>query len=342
MSSATQNRRTSEKSVCIGPREIVKPHTQVNTIESKLGVQQFPEHVNPVIKVKILFESNEPNPHENQRTDCKIEYETGYCDASKCDISENESLLKGQTLLTSYFHRIQKIPNDLSECNLEIDSDIDIENSNHLIISENDKTDQNCLISCARQIRRKYNWLKKCKYLIRRRIVEFLVQLIRKTRRKFSPRWHQFQNKDVQFVYQCLISYHCWTTALVEQSQKQVRKKHTTKALKITTEAIIIERRVQKLLNATNMKETIEDNSPTTHNSDISVKRPPKNQRTTDTSRLLLLTENAQETAEKDYCKCSEHQKCEKIAIGLPILIRKKFSKNIHSESKSNWIIMLY
>lgn len=311
VSSGPQNQQTSEKSVCDRTCETVKPYTQVRTVESNAGVQQLPDTSKPRIKVKILFESNEPNPHENQYSDCKIEYESVYCDASECEISEKKSLLKGQTLLTSYFHPIQKKPNDLSDCALQIDSDIDIgiEDSNNLVISDNNKTDQKCLISCARQICRKYNRLKVCKYLIRRKIVKILVQLSWRIRQKFTPRWHRFENKNVRFVYQCIISYHRFTAALAEQSQKRIGNKNTTKALKTTIEAITINRRVQKLLNETNMKETIEDNSPTTHNSDTSVKRPPKNQRTTDTSRLLLLTENAQDTAEKDYCKYSEQKK---------------------------------
>lgn len=75
---------------------------------------------------------------------------------------------------------------------------------------------------------------------------------------------------------------------------------------KMTTEALVINRRVQKLLNEnnTNMRDSNEENPTPVHNpSDAGAKRPPKNQRTSDNARQLLLTENVQESVEKDICK---------------------------------------
>lgn len=272
------------------------------------------------IQVKILYEAN--NNEQNTTTNArKIE----------CDINENctsnDNLTKGQTLLTSYFRPIERKStinsidggNDAKNNDLDDDDDDDDEYDNPLEIdyaptsdltSDSEKTDQKCLLFHRKRIRRKYNRIST----VRQRSIELLVRLARTIRNRFTPNWHRFSNKNVLFVYQCLISFHRFTSEFVKQTEQSVTTFNQHK-LKMTTEAITINRRVQKLLNDnnTNAKETNDDAAvvvttvATPNHNDGGAKRPPKSQRSSDNSRLLLLTENAHESSEKDFGKTKRH-----------------------------------
>lgn len=305
---AAQTQQTNEKSV----KSASKNHHKLEISEASLAsnlvpVQKYEENIdiydnNSLIQVKILYETSDLKQNINEISNCKTEFEAIVPPCiHKCDINENnslsESLIKGQTLLTSYFQPIHRKRSD----SIEIQTfNHDPDDSFELIISDNETTDKHLLL-CGKRISRKYRCLKISKYLTRKRISEFLVQVARKSRKQFATNYRRFSNEKVTFVHQCLILYHRFISAYVEFNTTD--QKISTK---MTTEAIAINRRVQKLLNDNNTsaRETNDENVATTHShSDASAKRLPKNQRTSDNSRLLLLTENAQESSEKDFRK---------------------------------------
>lgn len=274
------------------------------------------------IQVKIFYG---PTNNNSQNT-LKIEN----IDSSfKCDINENctanDSLSRGQTLLTSYFRPIERKPkksidvcNDDAENHHDFDNDndycddddelpkleIDYAPTSELMISDSEKTDEKCLLLNRKRIRKKYSRIST----VRQRVTKLLTCLARTIRKQFCVNWHRFHDENVLFVYQCIISFHRFTSAFVEQSKRKDTILNESK-LKMTTEAITINRRVQKLLNDNNgnVKETNDDAVTTVttpiHN-DGGAKRPPKNQRSSDNSRLLLLTDNAHESSEKDFGEC--------------------------------------
>lgn len=296
-----QNQRTDEKIV----KESKKKHHDLSISKSTdhkfdVPAQKYEENINvydnnSIIQVKILYETSSLNQNINQITDCKTEFGIVEPHVPKSDINENstlsESLIKGQTLLTSFFRPIQRKRNDSIEIETVYN---DHDDSFELIISDNEKTDKHLLL-CGKRILRKYRRLNASKYLVRRKIIEFLVQVAQKSRKQFATKWHRFPNKNVTFVYQCLISYHRFITAYVN-----INNRSEEKSKRMTTEAISINRRVQKLLNDNpSARETHDENVPTTQShSDAGAKRLPKNQRTSDNSRQLLLTENAQESSD--------------------------------------------
>lgn len=236
-----------------------------------------------LIQVKILYVHNDAN-HRH-----------------KCDINDNnERLLKGQTLLTSYFHPYQKTTNVLNHDYMGVS--IDVEEHSGSTVKDLATTEKKYL---SRQIRRKYKNLKICKYFIRRRTKNFLVQLISKARKKFSPRWHRFQrNNNLSFVYRCIFTYHLFTTEFINQRENKV----ATVPAKMTTEAIVTNRRVQKILSDSASSHEENTTVHTVSQNDAGNKRLPKNQRINDSTRLLLLSEHAQESSEKDFCKVSSFQ----------------------------------
>lgn len=233
-----------------------------------------------LIQVKILYDHDDSNH--------------GY----KCDIDDNsERLVKGQTLLTSYFYPLQKTTNDLNNDEVSID----VEKHSDSTINDITKTEKRYPL-WNRRIQRKYRNLKISKYFIRQRIQQFLIQLISKARKKFSPRWYRFQrNNNLSVVYRCIITYHLFTTEFINQRKSNI----STVAAKMTTEAIVTNRRVQKFSSDCASSHEEPTAMHIVSQSDVGAKRLPKNQRTNDSTRLLLLSEHTQESSEKDFCKTS-------------------------------------
>lgn len=295
----------------IGKKELKAKRIKTDT-NPKIPVQQYQKGFNlnfdgSLIQVKILYEPKETDI--NRITVCKTEKldtpNTTY-DGS-CDIQNShpaESLDKGQTLLTSFFRPIQiKKDDEIDDNSIEYFTDID--EPDNLVISDYEEPlpDRKLLLWHREQIRRKYNRINVRKFLVRKLFhLKIAVQLASKIRKQYSPHWHRFRkNKNVCYVCLlfCFLSYHEITCMLFEQIKRRGQ-------FKMTTEALVINRRVQKLLNEnnTNMRDSNEENPTPVHNtSDAGVKRPPKNQRTSDNARQLLLTENVQESVEKDICK---------------------------------------
>lgn len=279
------------------------------------------------IQVKILYETNVNKQCTSASAQRRIE--SAGSTLNNCDINENctpnDSLIKGQTLLTSFFRPIdgnsKKILSGVgndgaknSACDDDDDDDDEYDNPLEIdyaptcesIASDCEKTDRKCLLLHRKRIRRKYNRIST----VRQRAVELLVYLAKTIRKQFTTNWHRYRNKHVLFVYQCMSFYHRFSQEFVKQSKSsEATLKAKTTTLKMTTEAITINRRVQKLLNDHNGgKETSDEAVVTTvttpnHGGDGSAKRPPKSQRSSDNSRLLLLTENAHESSEKDFGK---------------------------------------
>lgn len=285
------------------------------------------------IQVKILYGTNANEQRTTPHASVQRRTENAGSALNKCDINENctpnDSLIKGQTLLTSFFRPIaansKKTSIDIGDDgarNNTINNDddyhddddddeydnpleIDYAPTSESIASDCEKTDRTCLLLHRKRIRRKYNRIST----VRQKAVDLLVHLARTIRTQFTTNWHRFRNKHVLFVYQCISFYHRFAREFVKQSKSSetATTTTTTKKLKMTTEAITINRRVQKLLNDhTNAKETSDDAVVTTattpnHSGDGGAKRPPKSQRSSDNSRLLLLTENAHESSEKDF-----------------------------------------
>lgn len=284
------------------------------------------------IQVKILYETNA----NKQCTTASVRrgIENAGSALNKCDINENctpnDSLIKGQTLLTSFFRPIDgnskknsiDVGNDGAKKNAfdhvddyHADDDDDDEYDNPLeidyaptsesIASDCEKTDRKCILLHRKRIRRKYNRIST----VRQRTVDLLVHLARTIRKQFTANWHRFRNEHVLFVYQCMSLYHRFAREFVKQSKSSETTTTATTKLKMTTEAITVNRRVHKLLNdQASAKETSDDAAVTTvttpnHSGDGGAKRPPKSQRSSDNSRLLLLTENAHESSEKDFGK---------------------------------------
>lgn len=293
----------------IGKKQLKAKRIKTET-NTKIPVQQYQKDFSlnfdgSLIQVKILYEPKETEI--NRVSVCKTEKldtpNTTY-DGS-CDIQNShpaESLEKGQTLLTSFFRPIQIKKADEIDDN-SVEYFIDIDEPDNLVISDYEEPlpDRKLLLWHREQILRKYHRINVRKFLIRKLLhLKIAVQLASKIRKQYSPHWHLFRkNKNVRYVYRCLLSYHELTCMFFEQTKRREQ-------FKMTTEALVINRRVQKLLNEnnTNMRDSNEENPTPVHNpSDAGAKRPPKNQRTSDNARQLLLTENVQESVEKDICK---------------------------------------
>lgn len=248
------------------PRKIEK------TSEKEIDLTKSP------IQVKIVYEWN------NNKQNTLINAHNLNTDASysTCDINSttNDSLTKGQTLLTSYFRPIEQkstytivevpVVNEHDDWN---DSDnalhIDYAPTNVLTIGSG-KTDKKCLLLQHRKrIRRKYKRIST----LRQRSIDLLLLL----QRRYPISWPQLH----------IILFQRVTCEFLKQSEQNETILNKDK-LKMTTESIAINRRVQKETNEFN-------------NGDGAAKRPPKNQRSSDNSRLLLLSENVHESSEKDF-----------------------------------------
>lgn len=300
------NEKSASKSVCKKTKTNNTLNRPNDVFVPKYGVDDFnfPEN-NSLIKVKILYETNDLSENISQTTVWKSELSSANAFVYKCDKNDNsvldDTLIKGQTLLTSYFRPIPRNPQHLIEPQIKsIDREHD--NSFELVINcDNEEIDTKQLLLCRKRIRRKYHRLNVTKYQIRSRTIAFFVQVAHQSRKQFSVQWRQLRNKHVAFAYKCFVLFQRFVIALRQQNQHVIND-----ANGMTTEAIVNNRRVQKLLNDnnTNMRETHEENTPTTHgHNDVGAKRLPKHQRTSDNSRLLLLTDNAQESSEKDFGK---------------------------------------
>lgn len=221
----------------------------------------------PLVHVKILYESDKNV--ETEQTD-----------------GNRDRLLKGQTLLTSYFHPLQRAPNNDDDD--DDDKGLKVKKPNIFLQSK--------------RICKRYKRLKLRHYLIRKRTGKFLVRLILVVRKNFSHHWHRFQRyKNISLVYRCIISYHLFTTELQRHIKKEIPKVPT----KITTETLVTNQRVRRFILGESVREmTDQDNTSAQtvqQHIDVGPKRLLKNQRTHQS--ILLLSENTQESSEKDYCK---------------------------------------
>ncbi|XP_055309941.1 uncharacterized protein LOC129573467 [Sitodiplosis mosellana] len=251
---------------------------------------------NSLIHVKILYGHSEANQLIHNK---KVETGTVH------GISDNsEGLIKGQTLLTSYFHPLRKATKDFNhddEISIEVEEPADLTTDDIVV------TDRIYFFWHRKRICKKYRRLRLCKYSLRQRTKLFLVHLISRIRKKFSPHWQRFRrNKNVSFAYRCIISYHLFTTEFINRQSYKISKVPA----KMSTEALVTNRRVQKFISSDNAsgshaREMAEENTAAhtvQQQSEVGqqVKRLLKNQRSNDSTRLLL-TENAQESSEKDF-----------------------------------------
>lgn len=241
--------------------------------------------------------------------------------------SETGDLDKGQTLLTSFFKKVvrsEKVErvttNESGELvtNTRVTDTTDISEYLPDPLEESDDDDKNCeerhcgqppcLLRLRNQINRKYRRLAKQKYLLRLRIVKNLIYIVQKARHTFCNHWNRFrQSLYVQFVYKCILTYHHLTKALNKQlknSKKAMQNVNVNEKM-TSTESIMINRRVQRLLN--DKDQLADDNA--THSggggtnvpaTDSMNKRLPKNQRANDSTKLLL-GDNVHDSSEKDF-----------------------------------------
>lgn len=272
-----------------------------------LDVQEVELPKSP-IEVKILYESNKPNSQNTLINTLKITNTD--TSSSTCDknCTTNECLTKGQTLLTSYFRPIERNSNhstiddsakeggggggaDLYNDDWN-DSDnalqIDYAPANDLTF-DSGQTNKKCLLFHRKRIRRKYKHIST----LRQRSINLLLLI----QNNFTVDWPQFKNKNVLWMCQCLIKFHRITCELVKNNQPNGTIANED-IVNMTTEPITINRRAQK---ETSDDATAAAITATNHNNDGAAKRLPKNQRSSDNSRLLLLTENAHESSEKDF-----------------------------------------
>lgn len=279
------------------PNWIYNSQTNDNNNHTK----ETPER--PKIESKDQFRVKILSGNDDSLIQVKIVYERAE-NVNKCDVNDiRKHLEKGQTLLTSYFQPIKRT-NDLSPLERRPNS-IEINDPGNLIIKCNNNQKWN--FKRSKRICRKYARLNICKYSVRKRTGIFLVQFAQKSRKEFSShRWYWFRkNSKVSFIHRCLITYHRFIVEYVNQLNKPQSERKTTN---MTTEALVTNRRIQKMLNdniGTPVKETNDENILHTGQQqiDVGTKRlQAKNQRISENNRLLL-TENSHETSEKDFCK---------------------------------------
>lgn len=257
-----------------------------------------------LIQVKIVYDQSANNDPINILINTLQPQALNICEPN-CLVSTG-NLDKGQTLLTSYFQPIKSTTDLHTETRL---SPIEIDEPGNLIICDNEKTDQKWLLWRSKHICRKYIRLNISKNLIHKRIQRFLVLFARKAQKQFWSRRNLFkENNKVTRIYRWLITFHRFITEFVKESKGKFSKKKTKTKTKMTSEALVANRRIQKILND-NVGTAREGNDENTVHtgqqpSDVGTKRLPKNQRITDNNRLLL-TENAQESSEKEFRKSS-------------------------------------
>lgn len=235
------------------------------------------------VKVKILYEPF---------IDSKCEQND---DTTKCELS------KGQTLLTSFFE-VKRKPTATETSEIKNnDGNGPIEPINDYEPTEQSEPNEipTNLLLHRHRILRKYCKLNKRNNIFKKRLQNFLVLIIRKNKEQTTRHWRQYShNTNLLYVYQCILIYHQFTSAVLT---KQFESND-----KMTTDTIMINRRVQRILNENqnNGREANDDNHLGPNVGDAATKRLPKSQRNANENNLLmLLTENANESTEKDYCK---------------------------------------
>lgn len=260
-------------------------HLQTNQANNDVVVEPVKIHV------KIVYEIDEVKTNStNQCGNSKLHENTVAANNTLC-----EPLLEGQTLLTSFFKPVPKHTENVS-LDYEFDISLNIDTSqNDLTISSADKKS---LFQHSRRIRKKYKLLFFAKYLLRHQATKFLVHLIAVIRDRNSQLQYQLcHNRNVLIVHRCIVSYQQYTKELLALINETAEHRS-----KMSSESLIINRRIQKLLNDNSVNQN-DENLPAQHQNDGGVKRLPKNQRTGDNVRLLLFDEKAQESSEKDFRK---------------------------------------
>ncbi|XP_031624264.1 uncharacterized protein LOC116341381 isoform X2 [Contarinia nasturtii] len=291
--------------------------SQILQDDSKLDVN------GTLIHIKIIY--------DNCNTSNNGQQSENYC-GQKYNINGD-----GQTLLTKYFHPIHR-------------KKVDAEDLIILTETEKDKkTDRKYLHLHSKQINKKYRKLRTRKYFMRQKTTAFLVCIAQKLRKFYSTHWHRFrQNRNVSLAYRCVITFYRYTTEFVNCVKHQIPQISSNMSI----EALVTNRRVQKILND-NVREITEENNAhigQQHQSDGSAKRLPKNQRTSDSTRLLLLAENAQESSEKDFLFAQRFiERVEEIFINENkhhkfvefLAILRKFSENQQHQSGADLYMIL-
>lgn len=234
------------------------------------------------VKVKILYE-----PFID--TKCEQNNETIKCE-----------LPRGQTLLTSFFE-VKRRPSTTETSEIKNYDDFGpAEPIKDYEPTEPNEIPKNSLLHRHR-ILRKYCKLNKRNYIDKKRLQRCLVLIIRSNKEQTTRHWRQYShNTKLLYVYQCILIYHQYTSAVL------TKRFQSNSEQKMTTDTIMINRRVQRILNENpnNGRDTNDDNHLGPNLGDAGTKRLSKNQRNAnDNNLLMLLTENVNESTEKDYCK---------------------------------------
>lgn len=236
------------------------------------------------VKVKILYE-----PFIDSK--CEQNDETKY------------ELPKGQTLLTSFFE-VKRKPTTTKTSELKNYDDFEPTEpiNDYYESAEPNKPNEipTNLLFHWKRILRKYFKLNKRNFIVKKRLQRCLVLIIRSNKEQTTRHWRQYShNTNLLYVYQFIVIYHQFTSAILT--------KQFESNAKMTTDTIMINRRVQRIMNENpnNGREANDDNNHLGPNLvDAGTKRLSKNQRNSnDNNLLMLLTENANESTEKDYCQ---------------------------------------
>lgn len=268
----------------------------------------------------VIFTQLPKFTDEQQSIHIKVSYESiNHRVPAKDEIIAVE---KGQTLLTSFFHRAKR-PNridseqsvllgvdEVPERKFSDTTDIAEYLPDPLEDTDDDLSDSRSssaqLLRLRKQIHRKYRRFVKQKFIQRTKICTNLTRVARSARYTFSNIWHEFhKNLLIQFVYKCIIVYHQLCGALVRRLQNDNRDMQQNVNEKLlNTEAIMINRRVQRLLSDKEQPADDGGGGTAVHTSaaDPMNKRLPKSQRVNDSTKLLL-NENGHDSPEKDFCK---------------------------------------
>lgn len=236
---------------------------------------------------------------------------------SRCE-NNVEDLEKGQTLLTSYF-TVKRKPIAIEEQEKEAKFDdiydiIDNSTPPPLEITCDEKSEyesslnKKTILKYRQQVLRKYLRFKKQKFLLRLRLTKRLVKIGRKSRKATTNKWHHCnKNKDLLFVYQCFWIFQVLSSSIEKMNNMNANKKSVapteSPAMRsYSLENLMINKRAQRIMHDSN-EFSDEPNSPVISH-DTAVKRLPKSHKANENVRLKLLSENQQESTEKDFCQC--------------------------------------
>lgn len=215
---------------------------------------------------------------------------------SKCEQNDKTKqceLGKGQTLLTSFF-KVKRKSTTTAETN-EIKNYVDFgsaESINNYEPTEpnNSNEIQKYLLLHRNRILRKYCKLNKRNYIVKNRLKRCLVLIIRSNKEQITRHWQKYShNTNLLYVYQCILIYQQFTYAiLTKEFQSEV---------KLSTDTIMINRRVQRILNENpnNGREANDDNNRL----DVVCEKIDK----CNYLQELLMSENANKSTEMDYCE---------------------------------------